>query len=750
MSSLSIDKLLQTLHAPKERVRECRGDESAGNFTELIRFDDPEWGMVVQKKYAGNLEDLINGEVQTLQYINSRFKNNEEARRYLCYCVGTETRQVAGGGHQETLILMKWHGFDIQDLIYLLPPEFNTHWGNPVFVAQLLYHALKSLRVLHSMGIVHGDIKWDNIVLGIDANQITITSFNREIILEPAKLRLIDFGISSGRLTSYEHLFGINFNNLITFKSPSLKAAHAQLKDDQKDDLMKQIGFSVDLYALGAIFGDHVAKHCPTNVLTEQRGLLLKVCRDLSQLDVDGYIEAAAGQRISNTKDDREALYSYLLGLLEPLLENAPEQWDFRLPADNFLLRLGKRDVEQFFTERQSIAGERTQPTLMIKPPDANPATSENAQADASSEASRMTPAPAPTSDSQPRPDNNLQPTLIIRPGAALPPGALSPKASVNPVPESATNPPALPDNRLSAAPVSHPPTPGTASARPRTVLPPHASSPVPPEVAGSPASLALKFITVAAFIAALAFGSVWVIKRYGTGTSGNTVSYQGIEFLRVPPEGEPTGFTMGCVKGDNDCGPWEKPHKETINQVFFLGKYEITQGQWKAIMGGGNPSKFAKGDNYPVERITRKDASEFAARLSAKAKEEGGPCCYRLPTEAEWEYAARAGTTARYYFGNDVTELIEHAWYKANANGTTRPVGQKAANPWGFHDLYGNVGEWTLGAKSVSSLVARGGDWDTTGDDLRTSNSRTATDLNTRIGFRLVLEPVDANLPKD
>jgi formylglycine-generating enzyme required for sulfatase activity len=120
------------------------------------------------------------------------------------------------------------------------------------------------------------------------------------------------------------------------------------------------------------------------------------------------------------------------------------------------------------------------------------------------------------------------------------------------------------------------------------------------------------------------------------------------------------------------------------------LGKYEVTQAQWEAVMGY-NPSAWRGQRNLPVEQVSWEDAQEFLRRLNT----EEGVARYRLPTEAEWEYAARAGTTTAYSFGSDVSRLDEYAWYGGNAAHTSHPVGQLKPNAWGLHDMHGNVWEW-------------------------------------------------------
>nr|WP_321416496.1 SUMF1/EgtB/PvdO family nonheme iron enzyme [uncultured Methanomethylovorans sp.] len=155
-----------------------------------------------------------------------------------------------------------------------------------------------------------------------------------------------------------------------------------------------------------------------------------------------------------------------------------------------------------------------------------------------------------------------------------------------------------------------------------------------------------------------------------------------GMDFVLIPA-GE---FQMGSDDGYDS----EKPvHKVKISRPFYLGKYEVTQAQWVAIMGD-NPSYF-KGDNNPVENVSWNDVQEFVKKLNAKE----GTDKYPLPSEAEWEYACRAGTTTIYSFGDDESKLAEYAWYGDNSGNKTHPVGQKKPNPWGLYDMHGNIREW-------------------------------------------------------
>lgn len=218
-----------------------------------------------------------------------------------------------------------------------------------------------------------------------------------------------------------------------------------------------------------------------------------------------------------------------------------------------------------------------------------------------------------------------------------------------------------------------------------------------------------------------------------------------GMELVLIPAG----SFQMGAEKGEAD----ERPVRQvTISRPFYMGKYEVTQAQWQALMGN-NPSLFQGDPQRPVEQVSWDDAQAFLKALTTK---EGG-ARYRLPTEAEWEYAARAGSTAAYSFGDDATQLGKYAWYKDNAGDQTHPVGKMQPNAWGLYDMHGNVWEWVqdwYGPYSAGAVkdpqgpdvgthrMRRGCAWNNAASICRTANRYSVVGFRDDfLGFRVVRE---------
>ncbi|MDK2826972.1 MAG: hypothetical protein PWQ63_908 [Methanolobus sp.] len=223
-----------------------------------------------------------------------------------------------------------------------------------------------------------------------------------------------------------------------------------------------------------------------------------------------------------------------------------------------------------------------------------------------------------------------------------------------------------------------------------------------------------------------------------------------GMEFVKVPAG----DFLMGAPEEEEYSDRAERPvHEVTIGNDFYIGVYEVTQDQWVKVMGE-NPSYFTGDGDLPVEKVSWADANQFIGILNSMEGTE----TYRLPTEAEWEYAARAGTETAFCFGDDTSMLVDYGWYDANSEDKTWPVGMKDANPWGLYDVYGNVAEWTQdeyhsnyykaptdGSEWTGGVsgtrVFRGGSWHNADIDCR-SAVRDSIGQGSRveyIGFRVV-----------
>ena len=248
-----------------------------------------------------------------------------------------------------------------------------------------------------------------------------------------------------------------------------------------------------------------------------------------------------------------------------------------------------------------------------------------------------------------------------------------------------------------------------------------------------------------------------------------HTVSSIGLEMIFCPPG----TFTMGSPANEPGRGGDETPHTVTLTHGFYLGKYEVTQAQYQTVMNGNSeglgadPSQY-KGSNRPVEVVSWEDAQVFLAQLNAIEQTAGRLPAgweYALPTEAQWEYACRAGTSTAYSWGNDInSSRANYNWNEAHNTGIdskqTVEIGQFSANPWGFFDMHGNVWEWVhdwkanypggalidpVGPASGSERVKRGGSWYGGGASLRSARRSSFTpsirgvDIGFRVGFQAV-----------
>ena len=227
------------------------------------------------------------------------------------------------------------------------------------------------------------------------------------------------------------------------------------------------------------------------------------------------------------------------------------------------------------------------------------------------------------------------------------------------------------------------------------------------------------------------------------------TINCIGMELVLIPSG----SFKMGGDKKLEQAEDHETPrHLIKISNAFFMGKYEVTQTQWSQIMKN-NPSEF-RDDTKPVERVSWNDVQSFIQKLNTLEKTNK----YRLPTEAEWEYAVRAGSENAYGFSSNANRLSQYAWHRNNSADETHPVGQLKPNAWGLFDMQGNVHEWCqdwfdrnyysqspsnapLGPSSGLAKVLRGGDWGSEDWYCRcASRSLSSPDRRSnRVGFRLI-----------
>ena len=227
----------------------------------------------------------------------------------------------------------------------------------------------------------------------------------------------------------------------------------------------------------------------------------------------------------------------------------------------------------------------------------------------------------------------------------------------------------------------------------------------------------------------------------------------------------EPAAFLMGSPESDPERGDTEFPQIQvTFTNIFWISKYEVTQSQYLAIMGN-NPSYFSGDPSLPVENVSWNEAIDFCSKLTQKERDAGRlpeEFIYRLPSEAEWEYAARGGSTNRFSFGDDIgyKQLSDYAWTSQNSGNKTHPIGTKKPNVWGIFDMHGNVFEWCTdwyaqypggavidyqGPAKGTDKSYRGGSWGNSPMESRCAargGIEPTTKLNS-FGFRYVIAPV-------
>ncbi len=243
---------------------------------------------------------------------------------------------------------------------------------------------------------------------------------------------------------------------------------------------------------------------------------------------------------------------------------------------------------------------------------------------------------------------------------------------------------------------------------------------------------------------------SIWIIVvllvmiTYAFGAGGEIENSIGMQFKYI----KPGSFNMGS----NNDGSNENPvYKVTLSKGFYMQTTEVTQKQWRSVMGT-TPSYFKNCDNCPVEQVSWNDVKDYIRKLNSKE----GTIKYRLPTEAEWEYACRAGSETDYANGNSLGVM---GWYKDNSEKKNHSVAEKKTNAWGLYDMHGNVWEWVedwkgsytsgnvtnpAGPSTGSKRVFRGGSWSNSAtrcrSAFRSSLSPGRKDFN--LGFRLSKTP--------
>jgi formylglycine-generating enzyme required for sulfatase activity/serine/threonine protein kinase len=794
MSFRTINELVSVLQNPFAKTEpEIRGGER--DRTLLTREYDENGVFFIRKVNEGRLSVLSKNELRLMEDIAERAPDDPYVDEYLAKLLQTKKDYSHRGARSE--IVMQWHGFDLGDFVRLLPVRYNDNWRNSTFLLQLLNHALRGLHALHRMGIVHADIKRDNITLEIDPKEDFLKKSN-EIVLRPKNITLIDFGVSLGNTEDYSHLKRIGFANyseggvLYSWKAERLRAAHEELNQG-KDELIRKIDYRVDLFALSHIFGDFAQRGLLEAEDHPHRQCLQQIIAELQEVEIRA--DAMAGNI-----EQREVLYGRWQGLIERAFKAeraATTEWVFKMPANKTLRE--EEDSKAPETHSSYMSSEQTRvlpqfleqsswvpPQLRSSPKRSRlfwivPALLVSATViavavktlggggtDTPEEAAITTETPetreaAEQEQKQVVVERSAVPVVTVPPDEQRRDEALAAenarKAEAGKLAEAETaRKQAEEARKLAEAEAARKQAEAKAAEAVKRLAEVEGAKEQAVAAAKEQAMVAAKTLPAEVSVPATAPG----IERTETpAAQPSGASYRnsiGMKFVLVPPlaVSPPFRFDMGCDEnhGDDDCDSEEGLYHETIPGRFYLGMYEVTQAQWKQVMENNNPSGFM-GDDRPVENVSWEDAKKFIKRLN----EMEGKNKYRLPTEKEWEYAARAGTKTKYSFGNNRAELAGYAWYgfdeggashdEGNAKKQTHPVGQKKANPWGLYDMHGNVWEWVEDGYAKNSSgehghyrVVRGGSWNDSAKDLR-SAIRTYLTPGYRIdyvGFRLAI----------
>ncbi len=251
--------------------------------------------------------------------------------------------------------------------------------------------------------------------------------------------------------------------------------------------------------------------------------------------------------------------------------------------------------------------------------------------------------------------------------------------------------------------------------------------------------------VAIAMALAAVGAGAMFL--GGGSGPKVDGTHFRAEDFVWI----EPGSFTMGSPPSETGRDDDETPHPVTLTEGFWMSKYEVTQRQWNAYMG--SPTSTFTGDDLPVENVTWDEVQVFLNQVN-RAEGTG----LRLPTEAEWEYACRAGSADAYAFGGAASNLDSYAWFAGNSGGRTHPVGQKQPNRWGLYDMHGNVWEWCqdwagaypreatdpTGPTSGDKRIGRGGSFSAATENCRAADRSASSPLGrgSDLGFRVVVSP--------